>query len=63
MTIRSDLAHRRAVETRLLSQRRGVGRIPALPRTPGEQRFPAAVSQEGMWQELSRQEGGRHWPS
>jgi condensation domain-containing protein len=54
----ADFARRSELEARLLRERRGkAGRIPVLARQPGESRFPAAVSQQGMWQAIHQQPG------
>lgn len=54
---RHDLDQRVKIESALLRSRAPGERITPLHRTPGELRFPAAVSQEGMWREVTGKAG------
>ncbi|WP_326580602.1 condensation domain-containing protein [Actinacidiphila glaucinigra] len=54
---RDRIEERARIERELLNRRRAARTIPVLPRTEGEQRFPAAVSQEGMWQGVAGTSG------
>lgn len=54
---RDRIEERARIERELLNRRRAARTVPVLPRTGGEQRFPAAVSQEGMWRGIAGTSG------
>ncbi|WP_151482120.1 condensation domain-containing protein [Streptomyces albicerus] len=54
---RDRVEERTRIERELLNRRRAARTIPVRPRPTGELRFPAAVSQEGMWQAVESSPG------